>query len=400
MNKEWSEKNKRMQSLIGKESGFHEGISTLIELRNDLFSQITSIVNTYPTDAFRQMPFAGAEGYHSKTLAYSMWHIFRIEDIVAHTLIGRDSQVLFSDGYPERINSPIITTGNELQGADIAAFSEQLDVKALYAYCQAVMNATNDMLLHLEYKDLKRKPTDEDKQRLIDSRSVSGDENAFWLIDYWCGKDIRGLIQMPFSRHWIMHIEAMCRIKNKICQKARKEVDPVAYCGLSCNHCFLKDWCGSCRTPYNTCSPDGICPNAACCRGKGFDGCYECENLEHCQKGFYANGNDGNAVKALALFINKHGKRELLSVLDNLHREYDFRKIQEILGYDIEEGLRILEENRSIKFDQTARHGQWDAATNPVATPNCSFNMPGKAELHLYTVGQNRPDAAKGFLMA
>lgn len=44
----------------------------------------------------------------------------------------------------------------------------------------------------------------------------SEDENAIWLIDYWCGKGIRGLIQMPFSRHWIMHIEASLRIKNKI----------------------------------------------------------------------------------------------------------------------------------------------------------------------------------------
>lgn len=40
--------------------------------------------------------------------------------------------------------------------------------------------------------------------------------NAVWLIDYWCNKDIRGLIQMPFSRHWIMHTEACLRIKNKI----------------------------------------------------------------------------------------------------------------------------------------------------------------------------------------
>ena len=45
---------------------------------------------------------------------------------------------------------------------------------------------------------------------------MSKDESAIWLIDYWCGKDIRGLIQMPFSRHWIMHIEASLRIKNKI----------------------------------------------------------------------------------------------------------------------------------------------------------------------------------------
>ena len=63
-------------------------------------------------------------------------------------------------------------------------------------------------------------------------------------------------------------------------------------------------------------------------------------------KGFYANGNDGNAVKALGLFIRKYGKKELGSVMDRLHQKYDFRKIQEIIGYDIYEGLKILEENR------------------------------------------------------
>ena len=121
MNKDWSEKNKRMQSLIGKEAGFREGVDVLIDLRNDLLGQISSIVNTYPAEAFSQMPFAGAEGYHSKTLAYSMWHIFRIEDIVAHTLIRHDEQVLFADGWLERTKSPIITTGNELQGEEIAS---------------------------------------------------------------------------------------------------------------------------------------------------------------------------------------------------------------------------------------------------------------------------------------
>ncbi len=351
MNKEWSEKNKKMQSLIGKEAGFREGIDTLIELRSDLFGQITSIANTYPAEAFSRMPFAGAEGYHSKTLAYSMWHIFRIEDIVAHTLIGQDSQVLFTDGWLEKTKSPVITTGNELKGAEIAAFSERLNIRALYEYCRAVMDSTNDMLMGLRFSGLKMKFTDADKERLVSSHCVSTDEAAFWLIDYWCGKDVRGLIQMPFSRHWIMHIEAMCRIKNKLCQLARKGVDPIAYCGLSCNHCFLKDWCGSCRTSYNTCSyatcsPDGICPTAACCLAKGFDGCWECDGLTGCRTGFYAIGKDVNAVKAMAMFIREYGKKELAAVLDRLHQRYDFRKIQEILGNDLEEGLGILEENR------------------------------------------------------
>ncbi len=216
MNKEWSEKNKKMQTLIGKEATFREGIDVLIELRDDLFGQITSIVNTYPPEAFFQMPFPKAEGYHSKTLVYSMWHVFRIEDIVAHTVIMQDSQVLFAEDFLDRTGSPIITTGNELKGEAIADFSKQLDIKAVYEYCAAVKNSTEEILKNFEYRDLKRKYANEDKKRVADSRSVSTDEDAVWLIDYWCDKDIRGLIKMPFSRHWIMHIEAMCRIKSKL----------------------------------------------------------------------------------------------------------------------------------------------------------------------------------------
>ena len=93
-------------------------------------------------------------------------------------------------------------------------------MKAVYGYCRAVMNATNTVLQGLTYGDLKRKFTDADRDRLIDSHCVSTDEDASWLIDYWCGKDVRGLIRMPFSRHWIMHIEAMCRIVDKLNRKA------------------------------------------------------------------------------------------------------------------------------------------------------------------------------------
>ena len=72
------------------------------------------------------------------------------------------------------------------------------------------------MIKDLSYDDLKRKISEERKKQLESLSVVSDDENAIWLIDYWCNKDVRGLIQMPFSRHWIMHIEACLRIKNKI----------------------------------------------------------------------------------------------------------------------------------------------------------------------------------------
>ena len=107
MNKLWSEKNKEMQTLISKEATFDDGVNELILLRNILFEQITQIYNELSADDFSKMPFKNADGYHSKTIAYSIWHIFRIEDIVAHELIEENNQILFTDDYIKRINAPI-----------------------------------------------------------------------------------------------------------------------------------------------------------------------------------------------------------------------------------------------------------------------------------------------------
>ena len=351
MDKDWAYKNKEIQTLLAKEASFKEAIKKLIEFREEMFVQITQIAETYPDEAFSLMPFPGATGYHCKTLAYSIWHIFRIEDIVAHEMIAGDEQILFYDKFFEKIASPIITTGNELEGKDIAKFSKKLNIQELYLYSKTVKESSNQILLQLQYKDLKKKFTEETKQKLIESKCVSEDENAFWLIDYWCGKDVKGLIQMPFSRHWIMHIEAMRRIKNRICKLARKGVNPVAFCGLSCDHCFLGEWCGGCRTEYNvcsfaTCSEGRICPNVKCCNEKNMDGCYECSELENCDKGFFTKSNDGaNAAKAQSLYIRKYGKKEFLKVQTRLHEKYDFQKVQEILGQDYKEALKILEDH-------------------------------------------------------
>ena len=218
MDKNWSEMNKEMQTLLSKETTFRDGIAKLIELRESLFDQVSQIVNTFHEEAFWRMPFAGAKGYHSKTLGYSIWHIFRIEDIVAHEMIAEDQQILFARGFDRTIHSPIITTGNELAGDEIAEFSKKLDIKELYRYAQEVMKSTNQILEQLPYSGLKRRFGEEMTAKLQSTGCISEDESANWLITYWCGKDIGGLIRMPFSRHWIMHIEAMRRIRDRLCK--------------------------------------------------------------------------------------------------------------------------------------------------------------------------------------
>ena len=49
---------------------------------------LTSFNEELSRKEFDAIPFINADGYHSKTIAYSIWHIFRIEDIVAHTSVS------------------------------------------------------------------------------------------------------------------------------------------------------------------------------------------------------------------------------------------------------------------------------------------------------------------------
>lgn len=214
MNKEWSEKNKLMQAVL-KKNTFSEGIAELIELRSILMNEILSW-RSLPSDTFSAIPYINAEGYHSKTVAYSLWHIFRIEDIVVNSLIRKNEEILFSGDYVEKMKATITTTGNELKGMEIAEFSKTLDIGALYEYIKNVKDSTDEWLQTLDYESMKKSFDEEDKERLRKLDVVSNDEEAIWLIDYWCSKDIKGLIKMPLSRHWIMHIEAALRIIKKV----------------------------------------------------------------------------------------------------------------------------------------------------------------------------------------
>lgn len=86
----------------------------------------------------------------------------------------------------------------------------------MYEYITAVKKSTDIWLKSIDFTELKRKFDDTDKNRIKELDVVSPDEQAIWLVDYWCNKNVKGLIQMPISRHRIMHIEASIRIKNKL----------------------------------------------------------------------------------------------------------------------------------------------------------------------------------------
>jgi hypothetical protein len=125
-----------------------------------------------------------------------------------------------------------------------------------------------------------------------------------------------------------VRIERCKSLKAELVAEARCGINPIAFCGLSCNHCFLGKWCGGCRSEYNGCSyaticADGVCPNAKCAKEKQLEGCYQCSELSNCFKGFYEKDNE---AKACALFIQKYGEDCFTKTIDKLFKSGEGEK--------------------------------------------------------------------------
>lgn len=80
----------------------------------------------------------------------------------------------------------------------------------------------------------------------------------------------------------------------------------IAYCGLVCCVCSTKSRpCPGCQA--GGCDIHGWCKNYSCCREKGLNGCWECEQ-------FPCSGNmlDKPRVRAFAQFVKEYGTDELV----------------------------------------------------------------------------------------
>ena len=97
-------------------------------------------------------------------------------------MISENEQVFFSGNYQERINSPIITTGNELVKEQIADFSKQLNLKELNTYIFEVKDSTEKIINQLSYDELKKKILDERKEYLKSLNVVAMIKMQFGLL--------------------------------------------------------------------------------------------------------------------------------------------------------------------------------------------------------------------------
>ncbi|GHV41364.1 hypothetical protein FACS189490_08110 [Clostridia bacterium] len=220
--KDWNPKQAALKEAITKSGRFDEAIRLCLELHGSVHSSLVSRSDS-PTffdeiwrgltrKAFETMPTT-----KDVTIAWNIWHITRIEDITANILIADGAQVL-DDEWLHRLGVTVRDTGNAMTDEEILELSHSIDMSALRAYSDAVGIRTREIIGALAAVDLKRKMKPESVKRILEEGGVTEHKDSIWLLDFWGGKTVAGILLMPITRHQIMHMNDCTKLKSRINQ--------------------------------------------------------------------------------------------------------------------------------------------------------------------------------------
>ena len=148
---------------------------------------------------------------HSVT--WLIWHIARCEDIAMNLLVAGSPQILHQDDWLKQMKIRVCDTGNAMDDAEIANFSNVIDIEALRAYRLAVGRRTREIVRQLEPAKLKQKVEPSRIQQVMDEGAVV--KAAHGIADYWSKRTIAGLLLMPATRHNLIHFQEALQLKRR-----------------------------------------------------------------------------------------------------------------------------------------------------------------------------------------
>lgn len=95
---------------------------------------------------------------------------------------------------------------------------------------------------------------------------------------------------------------------NQVEATGNQTKDKLAYCGLACILCSERGNCLGCKS--GGCKEHEWCKNYNCCREKGINGCWECDEFP-CNEGMLKKMK----IRAFARFAKEYGEAELIRCL-------------------------------------------------------------------------------------
>ncbi len=217
---QWNPLQARLREMIRKPECFQDALALCSELharvhREKVYgtSEATLadlVANGLTESAFRRMPTV-----KDVTIAWNLWHIARIEDITMNLLVADGAQVL-NEEWHKRLLTKVRDTGNAMTDDEILSFSGEVDKEALLSYRDAVGLRSREILERLTPKDITRKFTASQKQRIMEEGGLTEHPDSRWLLDFWGRKDVAGILLMPLTRHQHGHLNDCLKLRKKI----------------------------------------------------------------------------------------------------------------------------------------------------------------------------------------
>jgi hypothetical protein len=214
----WNENQKNLKVLLSGQNTFNKGIDLLLKMHSLLHDKnvYKNNIETFYNNLWENLKIETCKIISNKetSILWNIWHITRIEDIIANILIG-NKETIFNMEYMEKLNIKIMDTGNAMTYSEIELFNKNVCLKELNEYRKKVGKSTKKIIEKLEYKDIKRKVEKGQLENIKLNNGVINDSRSIWLLDFWSKKNVLGLIMMPITRHQIVHLNDCFKIKLK-----------------------------------------------------------------------------------------------------------------------------------------------------------------------------------------
>ncbi|MNO37174.1 hypothetical protein D3C76_272550 [compost metagenome] len=218
----WNDKHKQLTGIITKPEEHANAAALFLELHTWLYASNDAHPEqtTYEDELLKDLLEQTMRSYpvhttnSSNSIVWHIWHSARIEDITMNILTADGDQILHSEHYADKLQTPCIHSGNGMSGQEIAEFSAAVDIEALLEYRQAVAAGTRSIIAGLQPGQFREKPGPGQISRISEEGAVK--ESEQWLIDYWGSKTIAGLVLMPATRHNFVHLNKAMRVKLKL----------------------------------------------------------------------------------------------------------------------------------------------------------------------------------------
>jgi len=212
----WNEKQKSLRNLLLSQKTFDKGIDLLLEMHCLLHNKIVykTNVETFYDNLWENLKENTCKIISNKetSILWNIWHITRIEDLIANIVIGNKDEI-FNKEIQKELKINIKDTGNVMSYKKMEIFNKNINIKALKEYRVKVGKTTRKILDELKYSDMKIKVKNEQMEKIFKCGGVL--DTTTWLLDFWGKKNIYGLIMMPITRHQIVHINDCFKIKAK-----------------------------------------------------------------------------------------------------------------------------------------------------------------------------------------